>query len=99
MDASVRALIERYEADLSGYPASLLREFQKAVEAVQPLLPAAERDALFDPFVRGQAGRHNRMGAGLGLFITRRVVEAHGGRVWVESNGRGATFHIELPTG
>ncbi len=44
MDASVRALIERYEADLSGYPASLLREFQKAVEAVQPLLPSAEVD-------------------------------------------------------
>jgi len=38
MDASVRALIERYEADFSGYPASLLREFQKAAEAVQSLL-------------------------------------------------------------
>lgn len=45
MDVSVRALIERYEADLSGYPASLLREFQKAIETIQPLLTAPELEA------------------------------------------------------
>ena len=34
----------------------------------------------------------------MGLAIVRRIVEAHGGRVWVESEeGNGATFHVTLP--
>jgi PAS domain S-box-containing protein len=38
-------------------------------------------------------------GLGLGLFISRQIVEAHGGHIWVESEGpgRGATFFVELP--
>ena len=57
----------------------------------------AEREIIFDPFVRGGAGSRAGAGSGLGLFITRRVVEAHGGRVWVDSEEVGATFHMLLP--
>ncbi len=62
-----------------------------------PGISVAEREIIFDPFVRGGAGSRTSSGSGLGLFITRRVVEAHGGRVWVDSEEVGATFRILLP--
>jgi signal transduction histidine kinase len=34
---------------------------------------------------------------GLGLFIARRVIEAHGGRIWADSNGHGSVFRIQVP--
>jgi signal transduction histidine kinase len=64
-----------------------------------PGIPPAEREVIFDPLARGQAGRASRAGTGLGLFIARRVAEAHEGRIWVESAGPGAAFHLELPAG
>jgi signal transduction histidine kinase len=68
-----------------------------SVDDQGPGIPAGEREVIFDPFVRGGAGWRAGQGSGLGLFITRRVVEAHGGRVWVDSDEGGATFHMLLP--
>lgn len=64
-----------------------------------PGIPPTERESIFQPFVRGGGSGHDRTGNGLGLFIARRVVEAHGGRISLGSRGKGATFRIELPLG
>lgn len=54
---------------------------------------------LFQRFSRLAAARRSATpGTGLGLYICRSVVEAHGGRIWVESEpSRGSTFHVSLP--
>ena len=58
-------------------------------------------DALPHVFQRfWQVDRANRRGLGLGLHISQKIVEAHGGRIWVESEfGKGATFRFTLPAG
>jgi signal transduction histidine kinase len=68
------------------------------VHDLGPGVPPAQRDLIFDPFIRGSAAHLARSGHGLGLFIARRVMEAHGGRIWLGSGGRGAAFHLQLPT-
>jgi signal transduction histidine kinase len=53
---------------------------------------------IFDYFYRGDKARTNRTETGLGLAITKRIVELHHGRIEVESKaGQGSTFRIFLP--
>ncbi len=57
-----------------------------------------ERAKLFQPFVRGENVRREISGTGLGLYITRRIVQNHRGTISVKSEpGRGSTFTIRLP--
>jgi two-component system, NtrC family, sensor histidine kinase GlrK len=63
-----------------------------------PGIAEGDRAAIFDPFVRRSVEGARRGGAGLGLFITRRVIESHGGDVWIDPHSReGATFHVRIP--
>jgi signal transduction histidine kinase len=60
-------------------------------------IPPADLDRIFQPFERAVSFRHYG-GLGLGLYITRQVVEAHGGTIQVHSElGQGTTFVVELP--
>ena len=59
-----------------------------------------EISKMFESFSRGMAGpRLYTEGVGLGLYIARRFVEMHNGKIWAESEGKGkgSTFYIELP--
>ncbi len=64
-----------------------------------PGIPPEEQARIFERFYRGEnAARRGAPGTGLGLYLTRIIVEAHGGRIWVESDGvHGSTFHVALP--
>lgn len=63
-----------------------------------PGVPPEERDSIFDSFFRGRAKASGRIeGTGLGLAIAREFVEAHGGRISVESTPSGGHFRVTLP--
>jgi signal transduction histidine kinase len=63
-----------------------------------PGIEPDQRRAVFRKFGRGRGNR--RAGTGLGLYITRGLVEAHGGRVWLDEGAqRGATFRVTFPAG
>jgi len=58
-------------------------------------LPAGSAEQIFEPFHTTKP-----QGTGMGLTITRSIVESYGGRVWATANqGKGATLHFSLPCG
>jgi len=63
-----------------------------------PGIPPEHRERIFDRFTRVPGSEGRRRGLGLGLAFCRSVIEAHGGRIWVESEvGRGSTFAFTIP--
>ncbi len=74
-------------------------EVHIAVSDDGPGIPAKELPHLFERFWRGDKARRRATGgSGLGLTIAKSLVEAHGGRIWVESEeGKGTTFTFTLP--
>jgi signal transduction histidine kinase len=59
-------------------------------------IPPDERERLFDPFVRGEEAR-SPGGAGLGLAISRAIVEAHDGRIWLAESEVGTSVRFVIP--
>jgi PAS domain S-box-containing protein len=63
-----------------------------------PGIPEEEQTRIFEEFYRVSGGQEQASGMGMGLFIAKRIVDAHGGRIWVTSGpGSGAAFHVSLP--
>lgn len=76
-------------------------EVRLSVQDDGPGIPEDQLERLFDRFYRLEDSRsRDQGGAGLGLSIARGIVDAHGGRIWLDSEvGRGTTAHVQLPIG
>jgi signal transduction histidine kinase len=69
-----------------------------AVQDTGPGIATKDHGVIFEVFRQAKSGVRKAEGTGLGLPISRRLAEAHGGRLWVESRlGQGATFYVALP--
>jgi signal transduction histidine kinase len=71
-------------------------EIRVTVSDTGPGIPSDQLANVFDRY--WQARRSDQEGSGLGLFIAKGIVEAHGGKIWTEARaGAGATFIFILP--
>ncbi|HET9241545.1 MAG TPA: ATP-binding protein [Oligoflexus sp.] len=73
-------------------------EVQVSVSDTGPGIPEDMQEKIFERF--WQIAEQNRSGLGIGLYISKMIVEAHRGRIWVDSRlGQGSTFSFTLPLG
>ena len=73
-------------------------EVRVSVADTGPGIAQADQARIFEEFQQASAGTEQREGTGLGLALSKRLVELHGGRIWVESElGKGSTFTFTLP--
>jgi signal transduction histidine kinase len=69
-----------------------------SVEDTGPGIQPEDQQIVFEPFRQTENGLRVGSGTGLGLPISRRLAEAHGGKLWLESDpGKGSQFHVLLP--
>jgi two-component system sensor histidine kinase/response regulator len=65
-----------------------------------PGIAAQDLDRIFEQFQQTEIGALQQEGTGLGLALSKRFVEMHGGRIWCESElGKGSRFVFTLPAG
>jgi signal transduction histidine kinase len=75
-------------------------EVTVSVADTGPGIAAEDLDRIFEEFQQTEAGARQREGTGLGLALSKRFVEMHGGRIWCDSElGKGSTFRFTLPAG
>jgi signal transduction histidine kinase len=73
-------------------------EVRVSVSDSGPGIAPEDQARIFEEFQQAAAGREQREGTGLGLALSRRLVELHGGHIWVDSEvGKGSTFAFTLP--
>ena len=73
-------------------------EVRVSVTDTGPGIAAEDQARIFEEFQQAAAGKEQREGTGLGLALSKRLVELHGGRIWVDSElGKGSSFMFTLP--
>ncbi len=102
--SNVIGIVIKYSPD-GGDIEITIREAREAQEVVISIrdhgigIPLHEQGRIFERFARASnSGAHRIGGTGLGLYLSREIVERHAGRIWFESvQGQGSTFFITLP--
>ena len=73
-------------------------EVQISIADTGPGIASEDQERIFEEFQQTEVGIEQREGTGLGLALSKRLIELHGGRIWVESaSGEGSTFTFTLP--
>lgn len=95
IDASAHAHNARHRVSIGASVVASNQCCDVTVSDDGPGIPPDEINRIFDPFVTSKTD-----GIGIGLSISRAIVEAHGGKLWAENEARGgATFHFTVPVG
>ncbi|MGB7572666.1 MAG: ATP-binding protein [Thermodesulfobacteriota bacterium] len=98
LDNAIKYTPEGGEISISAFE-NERREIQVLIQDNGMGIPKEDLSRIFERFYRVDKGRSQELGGtGLGLSIVKHIIQAHGGKVWVESQpGKGSTFYFTLP--